>query len=290
MNQTLLLPCLDSDEIAQTLRRRLDILRGEAADLGRSAAEISRNGHYTHGLGASVAIADAVKKACSHKHSIPPEAPLPTRANSCFPTTTIQVSNETTLQACHRLSQEGLRPLALNCANGACPGGGFLHGARAQEELLCRSSALYITLLGDPMYAAHLQRSLPDSSDWAILSPGVPVFRQDNGTLWEQPWHLDFITSAAPYAPAVGKEAAAALLKTRIHRLLAISQAYGYEVLVLGAWGCGARGNQAKQTAADFRHALENDYRGVFSHVLFAIADWSAERKYLGPFRDIFSP
>jgi uncharacterized protein (TIGR02452 family) len=37
-------------------------------------------------------------------------------------------------------------------ANGVQPGGGFLGGARAQEEVLCRSSALWHTLIGDPMY------------------------------------------------------------------------------------------------------------------------------------------
>ena len=99
-----------------------------------------------------------------------------------FTETRVQVTNETTLGASLRFVERGLRPLALNFANGIHPGGGFLGGARAQEEVLCRSSALYQTLVDDPMYEEHRKRPLPDSTDWAIYSPDVPVFRADDGT------------------------------------------------------------------------------------------------------------
>jgi uncharacterized protein (TIGR02452 family) len=71
--------------------------------------------------------------------------------------------------------------------------------------------------------------------------------------------------------------------------VLAIAQAYGYVTLVLGAWGCGAFENDPERTANDFRSALEGDYGGAFREVIFAIADWSAERRVLGPFRDVFA-
>ncbi|RMF58961.1 MAG: TIGR02452 family protein, partial [Calditrichaeota bacterium] len=179
--------------------------------------------------------------------------------------------------------------VASNFANGIHPGGGFLSGARAQEEVLCRSSALYQTLVGDPMYEAHRKRPQPDSTDWAILSPDVPVFRTDDGTPLEEPWLLSFITCAAPYAPTVGQPRSGDLLQRRIHRVLAIARAYGYAALVLGAWGCGAFGNDPHRTARDFRQALETEFDGAFSDVVFAITDWSPERRFLGPFRDVFA-
>ena len=139
------------------------------------------------------------------------------------------------------------------------------------------------------MYEEHRRRQLPDSTDWAIYSPSVSVFRTDDGTELELPWLLYFITCAAPYAPAIGQPQAGDLLNRRIHSVLAIAHGYGCSALVLGAWGCGAFANDPRRTAIDFRHALEHEYAGAFSEVVFAIADWSPERRFLGPFRDVFA-
>jgi uncharacterized protein (TIGR02452 family) len=269
-------------------RRELGISRHEAAALGRSALEAARKGHYVNEAGEIVELSSYVQAACSAKVSIAPEDPLPTAERIPFPETHIQVANETTLQASLRFVQDGLKPLALNFANGIHPGGGFLEGARAQEEVLCRSSALYQTLLGDPMYEHHRGRRRPDSTDWAIYSPAVPVFRKDDGSELDRPWLLSFLTCAAPYAPALGRQEAADLLQRRIHRVLAIARAYGHSSLVLGAWGCGAFANDPHRTAVDFRDALETEFSGAFSDIVFAITDWSPERKFLGPFRDVF--
>jgi uncharacterized protein (TIGR02452 family) len=214
---------------------------------------------------------------------------LPNPERIAFPGTRVQVTNETTLGAGFGLVQNDLRPLGLNFANGIQPGGGFLGGARAQEEVLCRSSALYQTLIDDQMYAEHRKRRRPDSTDWAIYSPDVPVFRKDDGTELDQTWLLSFITCAAPVASRIGQPESGDLLQKRIHRVLSIAKAFDYSTLVLGAWGCGAFGNEPHRTAVDFRHALENDFSGAFSDIVFAITDWSTERKFLGPFRDVFA-
>jgi uncharacterized protein (TIGR02452 family) len=229
-----------------------------------------------------------VEAACAAKVSIDPRVELPRVERVTFPETRLQVSNETTLGASRRLVNCQLRPLALSFANGIQPGGGFLGGARAQEEVLCRSSALYQTLVGDPMYESHRARALPDSSDWAIYSPNVPVFREDDGTALEHYWLLSFLTCAAPYAPTIGQPEAGDMMQRRIYRVLAIARSYGYTALVLGAWGCGAFANDPHRTAVDFRNALERDFSGAFSEIVFAISDWSPERKYLGPFCDVF--
>ncbi len=274
--------------MAVARRRELDIPRNIAVALGRSAVEAAVNGYYFNGAGEKVDWSHLVGAASSGKRSIPPDAPLSKSERIPFDETRVQVANETTLGASLRLVESGLRPVALNFANGVHPGGGFLNGAKAQEEVLCRSSALYSTLVNDAMYEAHRKRPRPDSTDWAIYSPDVPVFRKDNGTELDRPWLLSFITCAAPYAPDIGQSESGDLLQRRIHRVLSIAKGFGYSALVLGAWGCGAFGNDPRRTAVDFRQALEKDFRGAFSDIAFAVTDWSPERRFLGPFRDVF--
>ncbi|QEG41602.1 hypothetical protein UC8_36270 [Roseimaritima ulvae] len=214
---------------------------------------------------------------------------MPTPVPQACRETRVQVTNESTLMASRRRVDEGSRPLALNFANGVQPGGGFLYGARAQEEVLCRSSSLFSTLVDDPMYDHHRDHVPLESTDWAIYSPDVPIFRGDDGAELEELWLLSFITCAAPYAPDVGLGRSGELLRRRIQRVLEIARAFQYDTLVLGAWGCGAFGNDPTRTAADFRRLLETEFSGDFSDVTFAITDWSPDRKTLGPFRDVFA-
>jgi uncharacterized protein (TIGR02452 family) len=108
------------------------------------------------------------------------------------------------------------------------------------------------------MQAEHLKRQVTDSTDWAMLSPELHVFRSDDGTELESLWLLSFITCAAPCAPDVGQPESGNLLQERIHRVLAIAHAYGCSCLVLGACGCGAFENDPRRTAEDFRSAIDN--------------------------------
>jgi len=288
VSQLKITSCVDSENLARQNRRVLEIGYEIAESLGRSALEAIDQGEYQTDREV-VDWSAMIKAAEAAKVSIPPDAPLPEVKSDEHGETQVTVANQTTLVAARDLTERGHRPLALNFANGVEPGGGFLRGATAQEETLCRSSALYATLFGDPMYEFHRDNNPAASSDWAILSPDVPVFRDDAGTELEQPWLASFLTCAAPYAPAIGRLDAEPLLRKRIHCVLAIAQAYEYKSLVLGAWGCGAFANDPRQTAIDFHAALEGEFAGVFSQVFFAIADWSEQRRFLLPFSEVCS-
>jgi uncharacterized protein (TIGR02452 family) len=282
-------PVVDSGELAALRRSELELTRERARSLGVSALAAIREGRYVADDGQCVDWKADVHKALASKVSLRPDAPLPTAPGARFSETRVVVANETTLGAAQRLHDTGFRPLSLNFANGVEPGGGVLTGARAQEEVLCRSSALLGTLEGDPMYDAHRQGPVDESSDWVILSPDVPVARRDDGLSLAKPWSTCFVTCAAPYAPTLGQPRAGDLLERRIRRVLAVAHAYAFDTLVLGAWGCGAFGNDPVRTANDFRAALEGEFDGAFRQVVFAITDWSPERRFLGPFRSAFT-
>ena len=283
------LPTIDSIELAESARESLDISREMARHLGASAVEVSRQGFYIDDHGQKIDILADVESARKGKVSLPPEETIRDSAEQRHAQTRVQIRNESTLVAAKRLVESGLSPVALNFANGISPGGGFLTGARAQEENLCRSSALYVTLEGDEMYTSHRNRNEPDLTDWCIYSPSVPVFRRDNGTITSTPWKLSFLTCAAPYAPDVGQPRSGDLLAKRILRVLDAARYFGHSTLILGAWGCGAFENDPRRTARDFRSALEGPFAGVFSDVVFAITDWSAERRFLRPFDEVFT-
>jgi uncharacterized protein (TIGR02452 family) len=104
-----------------------------------------------------------------------------------------------------------------------------------------------------------------------------------------EPWVTSFVTCAAPYAPRIGQPRSGDLLERRIRRVLGVAHAYAFDTLVLGAWGWGAFANDPTRTARDFRAALETEFAGAFREVVFAITDWSPDRRSRGPFRDAFS-
>src|SRR5205814_7920498 len=100
--------------------------------------------------------------------------------------TSFQVVNRTTLDAARRLLDldPGADVLCLNFASAKHPGGGFLGGARAQEESLARSSGLYPCIAPmREMYDFNRSCGTCLSSDYLLHSPRAPVFRDEGESL-----------------------------------------------------------------------------------------------------------
>lgn len=266
-----------------------EIGRDVAAKLGAEAVAICERGWYVAPSGTRVQIGEAVARARAGTRSVVFDAEVATPGRGPR-ATRVSVTNESTLAAARRLHAAGLEPAALNFASARHPGGGFLRGARAQEESLCRASALYTCLVGQPMYAYHEQLRDALYTSWVIHSPAVPVFRADEGPLLESPWPCGFLTAAAPNAKALRERAPGRLgevgpaFSERISRVLAVAAAAEHRSVVLGAWGCGAFGGDAEDVARRFAEALAGPFFGVFEEVVFAVLDTSPEQRFIGPF------
>jgi hypothetical protein len=153
------------------------ISRDLTVQYGREAVDIIEAGEYRAPSGRTVSIADLLERAVQAT-SYPPESVI-SETSTGDTQTVIEVENETTLAAARRLLQSRHNPVALNFASATHLGGGFLSGARAQEEYLARSSGLYASLKNNPMYEFHRSNYDPLYSNFAIYSPSVPVFRSD---------------------------------------------------------------------------------------------------------------
>lgn len=276
--------------------------RSLAAQLGHETVEIIEQGSYTNSHGQVIDIAPLTKACVSAtKHFTAEDLDRIKQETLARPTeghpTRFEVVNETTLAGISRLLDAGCQGIvALNFASAKHPGGGFLKGARAQEESLARSSALYASLASAwAFYDKHRASRSCLYSDEMILSPDCPIFRRDNGDLLEKPVLASFITSPAPNADAAAKYRPHELaeipdvFRQRTEYVLALAAHFGYKTLILGAWGCGAFGNDPNVVAPIFADHLRNGtWKSRFERVVFSVYDWSPDQKILTPFKRAF--
>ena len=208
--------------------------------------------------------------------------------------TRISVSRDRSFQAAMRLKREHpeARVAVMNFANAFHPGGGVAGGASAQEECLCRTSTLYPVLdrreMKDTYYRHHYELNSPKATDSLIYTKGVVVCKTDEDRPRRMPreqWvTVDVITIAAPDlrdqsnfffdlvnggAAMSGDELFECHVK-RITHMLTCAAAQGAQILVLGAFGCGAFQNDPEVVAAAFKKALE-DFPKVFRCIEFAV-------------------
>lgn len=269
------------------------IERNLAALYGQETVQMLKVGFYVSVAGRRIEIAAFVNRAVEGTRSYPANQPI-NLIQPKYEQTDIEVRNESTLESASRLIKAGYRPVALNFASATHPGGGFLNGARAQEESLARSSGLYACLVSNEMYAFHKRQHDPMYSDYAIYSPDIPVFRADDGTLLDEPFLCSFITCAAVNAKEVMRSdpfrysEIREIMRGRILKVLAIGAKQGHDAIILGAWGCGAFGNDANEFAELFGQALRGNCRGLYKAVTFAVLDFSDNNRFIGPFRNVF--
>ncbi|WP_164018876.1 TIGR02452 family protein [Pyxidicoccus trucidator] len=267
--------------------------------LAEETVGITHRGEYVAPSGRPVSFRDAVEHAMQGTALYRPgdfkRLPQPERLVGQGPPR-IEVTSEKTGAASRRLvEKEGVTDaVALNFASAKNPGGGFLGGAKAQEEDLARCSALYACLLTQrEYYDANRAQHSPLYTDHLIYSPEVPFFRDEGLTLLEQPFSVSVITAPAPNAGAAAKNAPHLLpqvpgvLQARALKVLQVAAHEGHRTLVLGAWGCGAFRNDPHDAAEAFAQALDA-FPGVFERVVFAVWERGGDGPNLRAFRERF--
>ena len=181
---------------------------------------------------------------------------------------------------------KGKKTAVLNFANNHTIGGSpFTAGA--QEESLCRCSTLLPCLeaMSEPFYEKHIRQFASKEinymgTDDLIYTPDVVVFKTDERTdpiypkmMDQSEWYkVDVITSAAPQLRKVRTLPANYndVIFGRIKKILDVAAKEHVEVLILGAWGCGAFKNDANVVSDTFYSLLKN-YN--FEVVEFALSD-----------------
>lgn len=204
----------------------------------------------------------------------------------------IIVSKKRTLEAA--AAYKGMKTAVHNFASASNPGGGVERGANAQEECLCRCSGLYFCLntpkMRDGFYKPHRRARDPIHNDDIIFTPDVTVFKTDTADpelMVESEWYdVDVITCAAPnlrerpsngfnegdghHSAKISAEALAAIHEKRLKRILNTALLAEDEVVILGAFGCGAFRNDPNIVASAARNVIQ-EYRHAFRVIEFAV-------------------
>jgi len=204
----------------------------------------------------------------------------PTHAHN----TTIVVKNTDCIDECINLIRDRLgdRVGLLNMASGMCAGGGVAKGSCAQEEEICRRTSLY------PRLKKHKYPLAPME---LIFSPDVEIIKSaDYHRLPTCVTISGVISMAAIRRPFTSSNndsykfnEDAVLMRNKIRMVLQTAHYHHINTLVLGAWGCGAFRNPAKEVAQIFRDLLVVDgaeFKGAFKHITFAILEHETHRPY----------
>lgn len=203
----------------------------------------------------------------------------------------INICSGTTFSIVRNYLQYG-RVAVLNFANPVIPGGGVGNGAMAQEECLCRSSNLYACISASNVYEEYYgyHRNLKNYfySDRLIYTKDVTVFKNDNivpQIMPQEYWFsVDIITCSAPFIGKrkyTNKKALKEIFKGRIKNIFEAAIDNEVDVLVLGAFGCGAFKNPPQVVAEAFYDVIiENEYDKRFKYIVFAIKSTNNDNPY----------
>lgn len=212
-----------------------------------------------------------VSYSIAHQRCILEKDILPPLSKPSFQTNII-VSSLRSFEAAAQYKNQ--RVAVLNFASATHPGGGVKHGSAAQEEALCRVSTLFPclndSLMWNQFYTPHQQVHTPLYNSDIIYTPEVVVFKDDDYHLLKEPFKVNVITCAAPnlrYTPT--PENLLQIHEQRARRIFHVAVEQN-DILILGAFGCGAFRNDPTIVARAYKNVL-SEFLGHYKTIEFAV-------------------
>jgi uncharacterized protein (TIGR02452 family) len=256
------------------LRRRLKRPVSAYAELARENITIFASRSYTSASGSRVHLNAAIEHCLQTQKNLGPKTSYELQRPRGPHAISIEVTQETTTPASYRLAVGlELPTAALDFANCLRVGGGFLNGAVAQEEAVCRSSVLYTLLSEQPeMYVeSRKHKNGYLFRDYLVLSPDVPVIRDDQYDIFDSWFPVSFITAAAPDLRhrAIAPHRVRTAIDSRIRKIVRCAVQHGAQAIILGAFGCGTFRNGPTDVAQVFGKVLVDEKLATYrvSHV-----------------------
>lgn len=279
------------------------LAKNKRTQIAQETLALLQRGCYATKQRQHIPLAEAVEAAVRNSQSYTPEQlqslRQQERAWQQTASGVIELGHERTMACTQRLvQQESLeRVCCLNFASARNPGGGFLNGAQAQEESIARVSALYACQLPQSLYYnANRRTKSCFYTDHLIYSPDVPVLRNADDELLDEPYTLSIITAPAVNAGVVRERepdktaSIETVMLRRMENILCVALEHEHRVLVLGAWGCGVFRNEPQEVARCFASLLGADgrFEKAFERVVFAVHDSSKEQGVYKAFAEVF--
>lgn len=231
---------------------------------------------------------EAIKYSADNQHLYFQEEKIDIDTSSRNEKMIVEVIKARTLEEASKFDYSKEKVAILNFANNHSPGGSPF-SAGAQEESICRCSTLYPLLkkLKNEFYEYHAKlykRGIIDhfGNDDIIYSPEVLGIKTDESEpkpLDEKDYFkFDVITCAAPQLGwTYDLDRYKKTIYQRIKRILDVAQDNKVEVLILGAFGCGAFHNPPEIVSKAFNDQIRN-YN--FKRVVFAIGARTNDNNY----------
>ena len=237
----------------------------------------------------------------------------------------ISITKESTLQAGARLVNENACVLNFASAK-TPGGGFLQGSLAQEESIARSSALYHTLVVHPEYYEENKRsqsKNIGMYLDYAIYSPNVPILRSDDGEWLEEPYLMSILTSPAPNKNAILQNWATEFdsvariskalgvtpkfqgarqpsdselmelevkigitFRNRMKQVLEIMADNGHRTIVLGAWGCGAFGQNPVLVAELFKEALTKC--PYFDNVVFAIYD-HGDSENLNAFLKCFS-